>query len=140
MRLLSSTTFSNCMVPSRTSSDHGPQFTSQVCKSFCNALCVTVSLSSGFHPQTNGQVERANQELEVALQRVTASNPSTWSSQLPWIKYAHNSLCPQLCTSIATGMCPFECSQGYQPPLFPIQENNFAVPSVQAHIPYCCTV
>ncbi|KAK7910478.1 hypothetical protein WMY93_015162 [Mugilogobius chulae] len=37
-----------------------------------------VSLTSGFHPQTNGQTERANQDLETALRCVTSSNPANW--------------------------------------------------------------
>ena len=44
-------------------SDPGPQFTSRVWKTFMEQLGVTVSLSSGYHPQTNGQMERLNQEL-----------------------------------------------------------------------------
>ncbi|XP_023806684.1 uncharacterized protein LOC111946757 [Oryzias latipes] len=48
------------------------------------------------------------------------------SSMLPWVEYAHNSM-----TSSATGMSPFECSLGYQPPLFPEQETEVAVPSIQ---------
>lgn len=34
---------------------------------FYNVLGVTVSLSSGFYPQSNGQAEQANQELQAAL-------------------------------------------------------------------------
>lgn len=113
-------------------SDHGPQFISQVWKSFCHPRSASASVSSGFHPQTNGQAERANQDLEAALRCITADNPSSWSSQLAWIEYAHNSL-----SSAATGMSPSECSLGYLPPLFPIQENDIAVPSVQAHIHHC---
>ncbi|KAI3356325.1 hypothetical protein L3Q82_017558, partial [Scortum barcoo] len=48
-------------------SDRGPQFTSQVWTAFCKALGATPSLSSGYHPQSNGQTERANQSLETAL-------------------------------------------------------------------------
>ncbi len=48
-------------------SDRGAQFISQVWKSFCQALGAPVSLSSGFHPQTNGPSECTNQELEAAL-------------------------------------------------------------------------
>jgi len=92
----------------------------------------TVSLSSGFHPQTNGQTERANQDLESALRCVAARNPTSWCSQLPWVEYAHNSL-----TSAATGISAFEASLGYQPPLFPAQEEEIAVPSVQAHLRHC---
>lgn len=112
--------------------DRGPQFTSQVWRSFCSALGVNVSLSSGYHPQTNGQTERANQEMETALCCVTSANPSSWSAQLPWVEYAHNTL-----TNASSGMSPFECALGYQPPLFPAQEVEVAVPSVQEHLCRC---
>lgn len=65
-----------------------PQFISQEWKSFCQAFGATVSLSSGFQPQTNGQTERTNQDLESALCCVTATNPSSWYSQLNWIECA----------------------------------------------------
>ena len=38
-----------------TVSDRGPQFTSKVWQTFCRGIGATVSLSSGYHPQTNGQ-------------------------------------------------------------------------------------
>lgn len=41
-------------------SDRGPQFISQVWKTFWRVLRAEVSPSSGFHPQSNGQCERAN--------------------------------------------------------------------------------
>uniref|UniRef100_A0A8K9UIS2 Gypsy retrotransposon integrase-like protein 1 n=1 Tax=Oncorhynchus mykiss TaxID=8022 RepID=A0A8K9UIS2_ONCMY len=113
-------------------SDRGPQFTSAVCKSFCLAIGATVSLTSGFHPQSNGQAERANQKMESTLRCLVSSDPTSWSSQLPWVEYAHNTL-----PSSATGMSPFQCLYGYQPPLFPSQERDLSVPSVQAHIRRC---
>jgi len=119
-------------IPADIISDRGPQFVSQVWRSFCRALGATVSLSSGFHPQSNGQTEWANQDLEAALRCVVARNPTAWSSQLPWVEYAHNSL-----TSSATGVSPFEASLGYQPPLFPAQEEEIAVLSVQVHLRRC---
>lgn len=116
-------------IPSDLVSDRGPQFTSRVWKAFARALGASVSLTSGYHPQSNGQAERANQFLESTLRCVTAANPSTWSTHLPWVEYAHNSL-----TSSATGLSPFEASLGYQPPLFPVQEREIAVPSVQEFV------
>lgn len=101
-------------------------------QAFCQALGATVSLSSGFHPQTNGQMERANQDLEATLRYVTATNPSSWSTHLAWVEYAHNSL-----TSSATGLLPFKAALGYQPLLFPAQESELAVPSVQLHLRQC---
>lgn len=52
--------------------DRGPQFTSQVRRLFCTALGVAVSLFLGYHPQSNGQKERANQSLESVLWSVSA--------------------------------------------------------------------
>ena len=48
-------------------SDRGSQFVSKFWKEFCKLLGATVSLSSGYHPQSNGQSERANQDLERTL-------------------------------------------------------------------------
>ena len=79
-------------IPTEVVSDHRPQFISSVWKVFCSSLGAKVSLSSGYHPQTNGQTERLNQELEAAIRCVTTKDPSTWSQQLPWVEYAHNSL------------------------------------------------
>uniref|UniRef100_A0A8C7WW16 Integrase catalytic domain-containing protein n=1 Tax=Oryzias sinensis TaxID=183150 RepID=A0A8C7WW16_9TELE len=67
-------------------SDRGPQFISQVWKAFCTTLGATVSLSSGYHPQSNGQAERTNQELEAALRCLAAQNQQDWSRFLVWIE------------------------------------------------------
>ncbi len=52
-------------LPTDIVSDRGPQFVSQFWREFCRQIGATVSLSSGFHPQTNGQAERVNQILVV---------------------------------------------------------------------------
>ncbi|KAI3356798.1 hypothetical protein L3Q82_003456 [Scortum barcoo] len=83
-----------------------------------------------FISQTNRQ-KRTNQEL-TALRCITAANPSSY---LPWVVFSHNSL-----VSSATGLSPFEASLGYQPPLFPRQERELAVPSVQHHLQRCKAV
>uniref|UniRef100_A0A3P9IIW0 Gypsy retrotransposon integrase-like protein 1 n=1 Tax=Oryzias latipes TaxID=8090 RepID=A0A3P9IIW0_ORYLA len=130
--LLVNSVFRHHGIPADIVSDRGPQFISQVWKAFCSALGATVSLTSGYHPQSNGQAERANQELEAALRCLAAQNPADWAKYLVWIEYAHNSH-----TSSATGISPFEASLGYSPPLFPSQELDLAVPSVQHHLQRC---
>ncbi len=40
-------------------SERGPQFISKFWKEFCHLLG-----SSGYHPQSNGQTEKSNQDLE----------------------------------------------------------------------------
>ena len=119
-------------LPTDVVSDRGPQFTSHFWTEFCRLLGATVSLSSGFHPQSNGQAERMNQEMETALRCLSSRNPQSWSTQLLWVEYAHNTL-----PSSATGLSPFQCARGYQPPLFPEQELEASVPSVQAFVQRC---
>ncbi len=113
-------------------SDRGPQFISKFWKEFCRLLGATVSLSSGYHPQSNGQTERANQDLERVMRCLVSQNPSSWSQQLSWVEYAHNSL-----PVSSTGLSPFECSLGYQPPIFQSMESEVAVPSAHAFVQRC---
>ena len=131
-KLLVSVIFTAHGLPLDIISDRGPQFTSAVWKSFCRAIGATASLISGFHPQADGQAERANQKLETTLCCLASSDPTSWVSQLPWVEYAHNTL-----PTSATGLSPFQCVYSFQPPLFPSQERELTVPSVQAYIRRC---
>ncbi len=119
-------------LPKDVVSDRGPQFVSKFWREFCKLLGASVSLSSGFHPQSNGQTERANQDLELVLRCLVSQNPSSWSQQLSWVEYAHNSLPVSF-----TGLSPFECSLGYQPLIFPSLESEVAVPSAHAFVQRC---
>lgn len=49
-------------------SDRGPQFIPQFWKVFCSLLGTSVSLSSGYHPQTNGLSQQLNQDFPEPLQ------------------------------------------------------------------------
>ncbi|XDV23164.1 hypothetical protein PO909_027864 [Leuciscus waleckii] len=113
-------------------SDRGPQFVSKFWQEFCKLLGATVSLSSGFHPQSNGQTERANQDLERMLRCLVSKNPTSWCQQLSMVEYAHNTL-----PVSSTGLSPFEGSVGYQPPVFPSLESEVAVPSAHAFVQRC---
>ena len=121
-------------IPADIVSDQGPQFVSPVYKALCLALRASSSLSSGFHPSPM-VTERANQDLEAALRSVAAKDPGEWAVYLSWVEYADNSL-----TTSATGRAPFEVALGYQPPLFPDQERELVVPTVQAHFLHCCRI
>ncbi|KAI2662443.1 Transposon Tf2-9 polyprotein [Labeo rohita] len=106
-------------------SDRGTQFTSQVWKAFCKQLDINVSLTSGYHPQSNGQVERLNQEIGRYLRTYCSHEQHRWSEFLPWAEYAQNSL-----THSSTGLTPFQCVLGFQPPMFPWSGEPSSVPAV----------
>lgn len=63
-------------------SDRGPQFVSQFWKAFCSLVGAAVSLSSGYHHQSNGQTERLNQELEKELRCLLSQVPTQWCKNL----------------------------------------------------------
>ncbi|KAI2659363.1 Transposon Tf2-8 polyprotein [Labeo rohita] len=112
-------------IPEEIVSDRGPQFISHVWKAFFKLLGVSVNLSSGYHPQTNGQTERKIQELGRYLRAYCQEDQHSWSRFLPWAEYAQNSL-----RLDSTGLTPFQCVLGYQPPLFPWTEEPSNVPAV----------
>ncbi|KAL7888862.1 hypothetical protein AOLI_G00038360 [Acnodon oligacanthus] len=105
--------------PSDLVSDRGPQFASRFWKAFCQLMGASVSLSSGFHPESNGQTERVNQDLTRTLRCLTSTNPSSWAEHLPWAEYAHNTL-----RHSSLRMSPFKCRFGFPPPMFPGEERK----------------
>ena len=48
--------------------DRGPQFAAELTKELNRMLGIKKKLSTAFHPQMDGQIERMNQELEQYLQ------------------------------------------------------------------------
>ncbi|KAK3531442.1 hypothetical protein QTP70_020528 [Hemibagrus guttatus] len=69
--------FQNFGLPEDIVSDRGSQFTSRVWRPLCEQLDISVSLSSGYHPQSNGQAECLNQDtgrfLRLLLQQGAAA-------------------------------------------------------------------
>ncbi|KAK3520635.1 hypothetical protein QTP70_029419 [Hemibagrus guttatus] len=112
-------------IPEDIVSDRGPQFISRVWKAFFSRLGVAVSLSSGYHPQTNGQTERKIQEIGRYLRTFCHGHQDSWSQYLGWAEYAQNSL-----RQPSTGLTLFQCVLGYQPPLFPWSGEPSNVPAV----------
>jgi len=54
-------------LPKSIISDRGPQFAAGLIQELNEILGIKSKLSTAFHPQTNGQTKRVNQELEQYL-------------------------------------------------------------------------
>ncbi|XP_051569480.1 uncharacterized protein LOC127449896 isoform X2 [Myxocyprinus asiaticus] len=123
--LYSTKTLGSNGLPEDIVSDRGPQFTSRVFAEGLPQLDINVSLPSGYPPQANGQVDRLNQEIGRYLRSYCSLEQEKWSKFLPWAEYAQNSL-----THTSTGLTPFQCVLGYQPPMFLWSGEPSTVPAV----------
>ncbi|KAK3556893.1 hypothetical protein QTP70_022388, partial [Hemibagrus guttatus] len=70
--------FRNFGLPEDIVSDRGSQFTSRVWGSLCARLGIGVSLSSGYHPQSNGQAEQLNQEIGRFFRSCCSREQQRW--------------------------------------------------------------
>jgi len=70
-------------VPDDITSDRGVQFTSELWSLVMARLGISHHLTSAYHPQSNGMVERAHRQLKSALKARNAA--ADWPSHLPWV-------------------------------------------------------
>ena len=97
-------------LPSSITSDRGPQFVATAWKSFCKRLGIKSKLSTAFHPETDGQTERANQDMEKQLRIYCNYMQDDWIKLLPMAEFADNNA-----VSAGTGMTPFFANKGFHP-------------------------
>ena len=97
-------------LPEKTVSDRGPQYASAFMKELLGLLGIKAALSTAYHPQTDGQTERLNQEVEQYLQHFVNERQNDWSSLLPTAEFALNNR-----MNASTKKSPFQIVYGYSP-------------------------
>ena len=90
--LLDSHWFSRHGPPATLQSDNGAQFTSQLMREFLNMNAVIHNLSTPYHPQTNGLVERQNRTMLSFLKGFCVDRQHDWPDYLQKAVFAYNSL------------------------------------------------
>ena len=71
-------------------SDHSPQFTLQVMTDLCKRLGISPKLSTAHHPQTDGQTEVMNREVQQYLRLFCAEEQDSWLDWLGLAQFAIN--------------------------------------------------
>ncbi len=70
-------------VPAHITTDRGVQFTSEVWSLLCDTLGVSHSMTTSYHPQSNGMIERSHRQIKDSLRSRVAGQE--WQQHLPWV-------------------------------------------------------
>ena len=97
-------------LPKQIVSDRGSVFDNKFFASVCELLGVSHTMSTAYHPQTDGQTERSNRTLEDMLRAFVSPSQDDWDLKLPCCEFAVNNA-----WNAATGSTPFFLSQGSHP-------------------------
>ena len=89
-------------LPESVISDRGPQFAAELTKELNQMLGIETKLSTVFHPQTDGQTEWMNQELEQYLRLFVEYRQKDWPEWLASAEFTVNNK-----THTATKVSPF---------------------------------
>ena len=94
-------------LPESVVSDRGPQFAAELMKELNRMLGIKTKLSTAFHPQTDGQMEWMNQELEQYLWFFVEHRQKDWPEWLAAAEFAVNNK-----VHTATKVLPFIANYG----------------------------
>jgi hypothetical protein len=102
--------FKHYGMPTSIVSDRDPRFTSNFWKAFFKELGTSLKMSTAFHPQTDGQTERANRTIEGILRNFVGYRTGDWEDKIPLVEFAYNNS-----TQASTGFSPFHLLYGVDP-------------------------
>jgi len=91
-------------------SDRGPQFAAGLMRELNGMLGIESKLSTAFHLQTDGQMERVNQELEQYLRMFIDHRQEQWPEWLGTAEFAYNNK-----VHSSTQTTPFKANYGQDP-------------------------
>ena len=99
-------------VPEKFLSDRGYNFLSDLIMEMCRVLGIKKLNTSGYHPQTDGLVEKFNSTLLGMMSKCLDSKSLEWDQQLPTLLFAYRSMVQE-----STKESPFFLLYGRDPRL-----------------------
>ena len=94
-------------VPVSIVSDRDPRFIVHFWKSFQKAMGTRLTMSTAFHPQTDGQSENTIQVLEDMLRACVLDHKGNWEEHFPLVEFSYNNI-----YHASIQMAPYEALYG----------------------------
>lgn len=101
--------FSRFGLPREVQSDRGTNFTSGVFQQAMVELGIEQVLSSAYHPQSQGAIERYHQTLKAMIRAYCVQFPGDWDCAIPFLLFAIRDS-----VNVSTGFTPFELVYGHE--------------------------
>lgn len=106
-------------IPRAIVSDRGSQFVNGFWKTVCDKLKISHRLSTAYHPEIDGQTERANQEVETYVRKFVTYEQNDWTQWIPLAQIAINNK-----PATSTKISPFFMIHGYNAENITVETND----------------
>jgi hypothetical protein len=116
-------------IPKVIISDRDKRFLCQFWKALFKMSGTHLRFSTAFHPQTDGQSERANRTLEEVLRHFVSPRQDDWDEYLDLAEYAINDS-----VNPSTGYTPFFLAYGHHPSAPMDLTDQVMVPAAQSYM------
>lgn len=128
--------FTRMGLPKEIQHDQGSNFMSRVFGEVMQALGIEQMVSSAYHPQSQGALERYHQTLKTMLKTFCHDNQEDWDKGIDFLLFATRDS-----QNESTGFSPFELVYGHEVrgPLKLVKERWLAEPQVETNLlEYVC--
>ena len=113
-------------IPYEFVSDRDGRFTSSFMREVCHLLNIKQAMSTAYHPQSDGQTERANRVLEEMLRQYVSPNHDDWDEHLDMAEFAINDAWQE-----SVKETPFMLNYGQHPLKFLSLQTHSHVPAAE---------
>ena len=104
-------------------SDRDPVFTSRFWQALVRRTGVVLNMSTTYHPETDGQTERVNQQVDCFLRCFISAHPKKWARWISLCEFWYNTNWHS-----ALNKTPFEIIYGQTPRFFGISASDTIAP------------
>ena len=124
--LLQNNLFKRFGLPDQIISDWDPRFAARAFQELLKLLNITLSPSTAYDPQTDGETEQVNQENEAYLLIYCTTYPEDWLNSLTTMEFTHNNR-----RHAEQKHTPFELILGNNPISVPVTFQHRKYPNIE---------